>query len=77
MSKVIKNWRFWLVGIIAVIAFLNLVALPGPEAKNYWLIMAYSKFTAVVLSIVDFMLIFYFSNKGQFNDVHDYLNSDD
>lgn len=76
MKKMLSNWRYYLLGAIAALALINLIGLPGPNAQNYWLIMLYSKFTAVVLFLIDVALFSLFSSKGQIDDIKEYLNEE-
>lgn len=36
MKKVMKNWRYWLMVVIGLIAFFNLIGMPRIDNPNYW-----------------------------------------
>ena len=46
MEKIVKNWRYWLMGAIALLAALNIIALPSPEEEHFWLVFIGSKVAA-------------------------------
>ena len=60
-KKMLSNWRYYLLSAIAALALINLIGLPGPNAQNYWLIIA---------------LFSLFSSKGQIDDIREYLNEE-
>ena len=37
MEKIVKNWRYWLMGAVALLAALNIIALPSPREEHFWL----------------------------------------
>ena len=76
MKKVMKNWRYWLMGFIAVIALLNLIAVPQPNSSNYWLLVVYSKFTAVVLAYFDIRLFAWFAKHRKIDEIIEFVNED-
>lgn len=71
-----KNWRYWLMGFIAVVSLLNLVAVPQPNSSNYWLLVVYSKFTAVVLAYFDMRLFAWFAKHRKIDELLEYINED-
>lgn len=76
MKKVMKNWRYWLMGFIAIVALLNLIALPHPDSANYWLLVVYSKFTAVVLAYFDIRLFVWFAKHRKIDEIIEFVNED-
>ena len=71
-----KNWRYWLMGIIAVLAFVNLIAVPQPNSNNYWLLVVYSKFTDVVLAYFDIRLFMWFAKHRKIDEIIEFVNED-
>lgn len=35
MEKIVKNWRYWLMGAVALLAALNIIALPSPREEHF------------------------------------------
>lgn len=77
MKKIIKNWRCWLMGFIAVAAFFNLIAMPLPSNSNYWLLVAYSKFTAASLAYFDMRLFVWFAKHRKIDEIFEFINEDE
>ena len=71
-----KNWRYWLMGIIATLALLNLIAIPLPHSANYWLLVIYSKFTAMVLAYFDTRLFMWFAKHKKIDEIIEFINKD-
>lgn len=77
MKNIIMNWRCWLMGIIAMVAFLNLIAMPLPSNSNYWLLVAYSKFTAAALVYFDIRLFVWFAKHRKIDEIFEFINEDE
>lgn len=77
MKKIIKNWRYWLLCLIAVAANLNLVAVPAKNSDAFYAIMLYSKFTAVCLFYFDYKLYRWFEKRHEIDDIVEYLNKEE
>ena len=76
MKKILKNWRFWLMSVIGAFAVMALIGEPAPHACNFWLIMIYSKITAIALLYLDHRLFVWFERKGQIDDIINFLNKE-
>lgn len=73
MTRMIKNWRYWLIMAIGFAAFVCLIGAPNENSPLYWEILILSKFAAVVLTIFDVALYTWFAMRGEIDDVHDFL----
>ena len=67
--KALTNWRWWLLAIIAAGALFNLIGVPAAGSDNYWTLQLYSKFTAIMLMIIDFALYQNFKDNGKIDDI--------
>ena len=76
MKKIMKNWRYWLMVVIGVIAFLNLIGMPDADNPNYWGLVIYSKFTAVALAYIDIRLYVWFAKHRKIDELLEYINED-
>ena len=65
MEKIVKNWRYWLMGAVALLAALNIIALPSPREEHFWLIFIGSKVAALVLLHIDVRLFVWFARHRQ------------
>lgn len=63
-------------GFIAVVALFNLIAVPQPHSSNYWLLVVYSKFTAVVLAYFDIRLFVRFAKHRKIDEIIEFVNED-
>lgn len=76
MKKIMKNWRYWLMVIIGVIALINLIGMPDADNPNYWELVIYSKFTAVALAYIDIRLYVWFAKHRKIDELLEYINED-
>ena len=76
MKKIMKKWRYWLMVVIGVIAFLNLIGMPDADNPNYWELVIYSKFTAVALAYIDIRLYVWFAKHRKIDELLEYINED-
>lgn len=67
--RALTNWRWWLLAIIAAGALFNLIGVPAARSDNYWALQLYSKFTAIMLAIIDFALYQNFKDNGKIDDI--------
>jgi hypothetical protein len=77
MKKVMKNWRYWLMVVIGLIAFFNLIGMPRIDNPNYWELVIYSKFTAVALAYFDIRLCVWFAKHKKIDELFEYINEDE
>lgn len=66
--KALTNWRWWLLAIIAAGALFNLIGVPAVGSDNYWALQLFSKFTAIMLVIIDFALYQNFKDNGKIEE---------
>lgn len=76
MKKIMKNWRYWLMVAVSLTAILNLVGMPQEENPNYWALVIYSKFTAIVLAYMDIRLYVWFAKHRKIDDIINFVNED-
>lgn len=76
MKKVMKNWRYWLMVVIGFAAMLNFATMPQEGNPNYWALVIYSKFTAVVLAYMDIRLYVWFAKHRKIDDIINFVNED-
>lgn len=76
MKQILKNWRFWLMSVVGALAVVSLMGVPAPHAGNFWLVMVYSKVTAIALLYLDYRLFVWFERKGQIDDIINFLNNE-
>ena len=76
MKQILKNWRFWLMSVIGALAVVSLIGVPAPHACNFWLVMLYSKITALAFLYLDYRLFVWFERKGQIDDIINFLNNE-
>ncbi len=73
MKKVMRNWRYWLIMAIGVVAFFNLIGLPHSNNPYFWVLVIYSKFTAVALAYIDIRLYVWFAKHRKIDEFLEYL----
>lgn len=76
MKKVLRNWRYWLMTIIGIVALFNLIVMPQKGNPNYWELFIYSKFTAIALAYMDIRLYVWFAKHRKIDDLIEYINED-
>lgn len=69
MKQIAKNWRYWLMGAVALLAALNIIALPSPREEHFWLIFIGSKVAALVLLHIEVRLFVWFARHRQIDDI--------
>lgn len=76
MTKVINNWRYWLMMVIALTAAFNLFGMPDNDNPNYWLLVVYSKLTALALLYADLRLYVWFAKHRKIDGILEYVSED-
>ncbi len=76
MIKVIKNWRYWLIMIIGMIAVFNLFGMPDKDNPSYWELVIYSKLTAIALAYMDIRLFVWFAKRRKIDDLLELIRED-
>lgn len=74
MKGMIKNWRCWILGILAVAALICFVSEVSDESDDWLRDFALIKLTGCVIAATTRRLYRYWSARGKMTKIENYIN---
>lgn len=74
MKGIIYNWRYWVLGLLSIAAFILLVGEPTVYGQDWVAQFAAVKLSGAALSAAVIGLYRFWSARGEMGDLHNYVN---